>query len=167
METVKKVTALKPAMTGIVVVKRLLKLRTGTKLFSQGARADAIFFVRTGKVKVTVISAYGKEALLRVLGPHDFFGEECLVDGSSRTSTATSSEPTTVFRIEKRAMLQALHIQPQVSDKFIASLLARNVEMEQDLCDQLAHHCEKRLARIFLKLARFGNRRDKRRTRKV
>ena len=145
-------------MTGVSVVKRLVKLRTGANLFSQGARADAIFFVRTGKVNVTVISSYGKQALLRVLGPHDFLGEECLIDGSSRTSTATSTEPTTVFRIEKRAMLQALHIQQRISHKFVDSLLARNVEIEQDLCNQLLNHTEKRLARILLKLARLSNR---------
>ena len=134
MKTARKVASIKTTKTGIDVAKRLLKLRKGAKLFSQWARADAIFFVQTGKVKVTVISAYGKEAVLRVLGPHDFLGEECLVGGSLRTSTATSLEPSTVFRIGKRAMLQALHTQPEFSRKFIASLLARNVHLEEDLC---------------------------------
>src|SRR3989442_9011870 len=133
MKTARKETAHKAAMTGMCAVKRLLKLRKGAKVFSQGARADAIFFIQTGKVKVTVISAYGREAVLRMLGPHDFFGEECLVGGSLRTSTATSSKPSTVFCIEKRAMLQALHGQSGFSHEFLVSLLARNVKLEQDL----------------------------------
>jgi CRP-like cAMP-binding protein len=141
-------------MTGIYPVKRLLKLRKGAKVFSQGARADAIFFIRTGKVKVSVVSAYGKEAVLRMLGPDDFFGEECLV-GSLRRSTATSSEPSTVFRIEKRAMLRALHIEPCFSHEFVASLLVRTINLERDLCNQLFNNSEKRLARVLLKLARF------------
>ena len=121
----------------IDVIKRLLKLQKGAKVFSQGAQADAIFLVETGKVQVTVISAYGRQAVLRVLGPHDFLGEECLAGRSLRTSTATSLEPSTVFRIEKAAMLQALHIQPEFCRKFLASLLARSASLEQDLCDQL------------------------------
>jgi CRP/FNR family cyclic AMP-dependent transcriptional regulator len=161
MKTARKVTTHKAAMTGIYAVKRLLKLGKGVKVFSQGARADAIFFVRTGKVQVTVISAYGKEAVVRTVGPHDFFGEECLVGGSLRTSTATSSGPSTVFRIETRAMLQALHIQSGFSHEFVASLLVRNVNLEQDLCDQLFNHTERRLARILLKLARFRNQHQK------
>jgi len=158
MKTARTVTPHKATMTGThPVVKRLLKLRKGAKVFSQGARADAIFFIRTGKVKISVISAYGKEAVLRMLGPDDFFGEECLV-GSPRTSTATSSEPSTVFRIEKRAMLKALQIELCFSHEFVASLLVRTVNLEQDLCNQLLNHSEKRLARVLLKLARFSNR---------
>ena len=152
MKTARKVTTLKTAKTTIVV-KRLQKLQKGAKLFSQGTRANAIFLVRTGKVQVTVLSDYGKEAVLRVLGPHDFLGEECLIGGSLRTSTATSLEQSTVFRIEKAAMLRALHVQPEFCRKFVASLLARTVNLEQDICDQFFNHSEKRLARILLKLA--------------
>ena len=136
--------------------KDLLKLRKGTKLFSQGAKADAIYFIQTGKVRVTVISAQCKEAILAVLGPRDFLGEGCLVGDSVRTSTATSMQPSTVFRIEKRAMLEALHVHREFSENFVASLLARNVELEENLCDQLFNHSERRLARVLLRLSRFG-----------
>ena len=165
MQTARKVTALKPVeinpalkslLENIVEDKDLLKLRRGAKLFSQGAEADAIYFIQAGKVRVTVISAQGKEAVLAMLGRGEFLGEGCLIGDSVRTSTATSTEPSTVFRIEKRAMLQALHAQPEFSEKFLASLLARNVELEKDLCDQLFNHSEKRLARVLLKLSRFG-----------
>ena len=165
MQTARKVTALKPVeinpalkslLENIVEDKDLLKLRRGAKLFSQGAEADAIYFIQTGKVRVTVISAQGKEAVLAMLGRGEFLGEGCLIGDSVRTSTATSTEPSTVFRIEKRAMLQAIHAQPEFSEKFLASLLARHVKLEEDLCDQLFNHSEKRLARVLLKLARFG-----------
>jgi CRP-like cAMP-binding protein len=133
-----------------------LKLRKGVKLFSQGVKADGIYFIKAGKVRVTVISAQGKQAVLAVLGPRDFLGEGCLAGDSVRTSTATSVGLSTVFRIEKRAMLQALHRQPEFSEKFMASLLVRHVNLEEGLCDQLFNHSEKRLACVLLKLARFG-----------
>jgi CRP/FNR family cyclic AMP-dependent transcriptional regulator len=165
MQTATKVTTLKSAkinravesfLEKIVEGKHLLKLRKGAKLFSQGAGADAIYFIRAGKVRVTVISPQGKQAVLAVLGPRDFLGEGCLIGDSVRTSTATSIERSTVFRIEKPAMLQALHVQPEFSERFLASLLARNVELEENLCDQLFNHSERRLARVLLKLSRLG-----------
>jgi CRP/FNR family cyclic AMP-dependent transcriptional regulator len=88
-------------------------------------------------------------------GPHDFFGEGALVGQSLRMSTATTLEATTLFQVEKRAMLRAFHDQPELSEKFMASLLARNIDLEEDLCDQLFNHSEKRLARVLLKLARL------------
>jgi CRP/FNR family transcriptional regulator, cyclic AMP receptor protein len=106
-------------------------------------------------VKITVVSSAGKEAVLAMLGPHDFFGEGALVGQSLRMSTATTLEATTVFQVEKRAMLRAFHDQPELSEKFMASLLARNIDLEEDLCDQLFNHSEKRLARVLLKLARL------------
>jgi CRP/FNR family transcriptional regulator, cyclic AMP receptor protein len=153
MQAMKKSAAL---LEKIVEGKDLLNLRMGEKLFSQGAEANALYFIQTGKVQLTVVSPQGKEAILATLYPGDFLGEECLVDNSLRTSTATSAEPSTAFRIEKRAMLEALHILPGFSEQFVAALLARNVILEEDLCDQLFNHTEKRLARILLKLARFG-----------
>jgi CRP-like cAMP-binding protein len=165
MQTARKVTALKSAkvnpsvesvLENIVGGKALLKLRKGTKLFSQGEGADAIYFIQTGKVQVTVVSAQGKTAVLDTLGARDFLGEGCLVGDSVRTSTATGLEPSTVFRIGKRAMLKALHGQPRLSEKFMTSLLARNVNLEEDLRDQLFNHTERRLARVLLKLSRFG-----------
>jgi CRP/FNR family transcriptional regulator, cyclic AMP receptor protein len=140
----------------IVRGKVLLKRRKYAKLFSQGEEADAIYFIQTGWVQLTVVSPQGKKAVLAAMGPRDFFGEECLVGNSCRTSTATCLRPSTVFRIEKRAMLQAIHKLPQFSENFVASLLARNVNMEEDLCDQLFNHSELRLACALLKLSRAG-----------
>ena len=135
--------------------KRVMRIPKGKKIFSQGDRADAIYFVQTGRVKITVVSSAGKEAVLAMLGPHDFFGEGSLVGQSLRMSTATTLEPATLFKVEKRAMLRALHDQPTLSEKFMASLLACNIDLEEDLCDQLFNHSEKRLARVLLKLTRL------------
>jgi len=140
----------------IVKPKDLLKRRKGAKLFSQGEEADAVYFIRTGKIQLTVVSPYGKKAVLAMVGPREFLGEECLVGDSRRTSTATSMGPATLFRIEKPAMLQAIHRQSELAEEFVASLLARNVNMEEDLCDQLFNHSELRLACILLKLSRAG-----------
>jgi CRP/FNR family transcriptional regulator, cyclic AMP receptor protein len=135
--------------------KRLLNAEKGEKIFSQGERADAIFFIQSGKVKMTVISAAGKEAVIAMLGPRNFLGEGALVGQSLRISTATVLEPSTIFRIEKLAMARALHEQAELSEKFIAALLVRNIDLEEDLCDQLFNHSEKRLARVLLKLSRL------------
>jgi CRP/FNR family transcriptional regulator, cyclic AMP receptor protein len=135
--------------------KHVMSVPKGKKIFSQGERADAIYFIQSGRVKITVVSSAGKEAVLAMLGPHDFFGEGALVGQSLRMSTATTLEATTLFQVEKRAMLRAFHDQPELSEKFMASLLARNIDLEEDLCDQLFNHSEKRLARVLLKLARL------------
>jgi CRP/FNR family cyclic AMP-dependent transcriptional regulator len=135
--------------------KRVLNFQKGQRIFSQGDRADAIFFLQSGKVKITVISERGKEAVIAMLGPHDFFGEGALVGQSLRISMATVLEPSTIFRVDKLAMRQALHQQAELSEKFIAALLIRNMDLEEDLCDQLFNHSEKRLARVLLKLARL------------
>src|SRR4030095_5566050 len=139
----------------ITVGKQELSFRKGEKIFSQGDRADSIYFIQTGRIKISVVSAAGKEAVLAMLGPHDFFGEGSLVNQSLRVSTAETLEPSTVFRIEKRVMIRSLHEQPELSEKFMASLLTRNINLEEDLCDQLFNHSEKRLARVLLKLARL------------
>jgi len=165
MQTAKKVTGLKSAKVGpsvesvlqnIVEGKDLVRLQKSAKLFSQGEKADAIYFIQVGKVQLTVASSQGKRAVLDTLGPRDFLGEGCLVGDSFRTSTATGLEPSTVFRIDKRAMLKALHDQPKLSKKFRASLLARNLNLEEDLCNQLFNHTERRLAGILLNLSRFS-----------
>jgi CRP/FNR family transcriptional regulator, cyclic AMP receptor protein len=135
--------------------KHVMSVPQGKKIFSQGDRADAIYFIQSGRVKITVVSSAGKEAVLAMLGPHDFFGEGALVGQSLRMSTATTLEATTLFQVEKRAMLRAFHDQPELSEKFMASLLARNIDLEEDLCDQLFNHSEKRLARVLRKLARL------------
>ena len=136
--------------------KTILRLAKDAKVFSQGDSAEAIYFIQTGKVKITVVSAGGKEAVLAMLGPRGFLGEGCLVGQTLRVSTATAIQASTLVRIERRAMLRGLHAQPGLSEKFTASLLARNIDLEEDLCDQLFNHSEKRLARVLLKLARFG-----------
>jgi CRP/FNR family cyclic AMP-dependent transcriptional regulator len=147
-------------LKNIGVGKHVVQLQKDTAVFSQGDRADAIYFIQTGKVKVTVVSTQGKEAVLAILGPREFFGEGCMVGQSLRMSTATATESSTVFRVQKQAMLQALHAQPELSEKFTAALLARNISLEEDLCDQLFNHSEKRLARVLLKLSRFGQHAD-------
>jgi CRP/FNR family cyclic AMP-dependent transcriptional regulator len=140
---------------GISRGKNEMSVRKGMKIFSQGDRADAIYFIHTGRVKVSVVSSAGKEAVLAMIGPHGFFGEGSLVGQSLRMSTATALEAAMLFQIDKRTMLQALHAQPELSEKFMASLLKRNIDLEEDLCDQLFNHSEKRLARVLLKLARL------------
>jgi CRP-like cAMP-binding protein len=135
--------------------KTILRLQKDAKVFSQGDSAEAVFFIETGKVKITVLSAVGREAVLAMLGPRGFLGEGCLVGQTLRISTATAIQSSTIFRIERRAMLRALHAQPELSEKFTASLLAHNKDLEADLCNQLFNHSEKRLARVLLKLARF------------
>lgn len=135
--------------------KTVLNVRKGKTIFSQGEEADAIYFIVSGKVKLSVVSLGGKEAVLSMLESPSFVGEGCMVGQTRRVGTASALEPTTVFRIEKRAMLRALHEQPGLSDKFTSALLTRNIDLEADLCDQMFNHSEKRLARVLLKLSRF------------
>ncbi len=155
-KTEKRDVGVQTLLLKILKGKALLKSPKDATLFSQGEKADAIYFVQTGKVQLTVVSPQAKKAVLATMGPHDFFGEECLVENALRTSTATTMEPTAVFRIEKSAMLHAIHLQPAFAESFIAALLARNVNMEEDLCDQLFNHTELRLACMLLKMSRQG-----------
>jgi len=135
--------------------KRILNVAIGETIFAQGDQADAIFFIESGKVQISVVSSGGKEAVLVMLGPRNFLGEGSLVGQSLRISTATALEPSIVFRVEKGAMIRALFDQPALSEKFMAALLTRNIDLEEDLCDQLFNHSEKRLARVLLKLSRL------------
>ena len=135
--------------------KQELTFRKGEKIFSQGEPADSVYFIQIGRIKISVVSAAGKEAVLAMPGPHDFFGEGSLVNRSLRVSTAETLEASTVFRIENRAMIRSLYEQPELSEKFMALLLTRNIDLEADLCDQLFNHSEKRLARVLLKLSRL------------
>jgi len=154
-------TAIPADVTGLLEEisegKTTLNLDRDDTLFSQGDRADAIFFIEAGKVRISVVSAAGKEAIIAIQGPLSFIGEGALVGQSQRVSTATALEPSTIFRIERRAMTRALHEQPGLSEKFVAALLTRNIDLEADLCDQFFNHSEKRLARVLLKLARLGD----------
>jgi len=154
-------SAADPAVTkvleGISEGKRVLSPRSDEQLFSQGDRADAVFFIDHGKVKISVISAAGKEAVVAILGPHNFVGEGALVGQSLRISTATVLEPSRIFRIDRAAMIRALRDNAELSERFVAALLIRNIDLEADLCDQIFNHSEKRLARVLLKLARLGD----------
>jgi CRP/FNR family transcriptional regulator, cyclic AMP receptor protein len=136
--------------------KTLLKARSKKRLFSQGDVADAVFYIQQGKVKLSVESQGGKEAVIAVLGPSEFFGEACLATQSIRLSTATAMEDSTVVRIAKSAMIRVLHEEPVFSELFMTHLLTRNIRIEGDLVDQLFNSSEKRLARILLLLANFG-----------
>jgi CRP/FNR family cyclic AMP-dependent transcriptional regulator len=125
-------------------------------IFAQGDTADAVFYIQTGKVKLTVVSKTGKEATVAILGEGDFFGEGSLAGQALRMSSATAMTDCAILRIEKKAMMQALHREHALSDMFVAYLLTRNIRHEEDLVDQLFNSSEKRLARILLLLARFG-----------
>jgi len=125
-------------------------------IFTQGDAADAVFYIKGGKVKLTVVSNNGKEATIGILGEKDFFGEGCLAGQPLRMAAATAMTDCEVLRIEKKAMIQALHQEHALSDMFVAYLLTRNIRYEEDLVDQLFNSSEKRLARILLLLAHFG-----------
>jgi CRP-like cAMP-binding protein len=125
-------------------------------IFAQGDAADAVFYIQTGKVKLTVVSKIGKEATIGILSDGDFFGEGCLVGRRSRMKSATAMTDCAVLRIDKKAMMEALHREHEFSDLFVAYLLSRNIRYEEDLVDQLFNSSEKRLARILLLLAHFG-----------
>ena len=126
-------------------------------IFSAGDPSDAIFYVQEGRVKLTVTSKQGKEAVIAMLGPGDFFGEACLTGQAVRTATATSVTPCSILRIDKSAMRRVLEEQHALSGLFIAHLLSRNMRIEEDLVDQLFNSSEKRLARALLLLVHYGN----------
>src|SRR5262245_60147134 len=136
--------------------KTLMRLRKGQHIFSQGDAADAIYFIESGKVKITVVSTTGKEAVLALLNPRDFFGEGCLIGQMVRSNTATALEPSTIVGIEKQVMLSALRHQHHLCEVFAYALLLRNSHLEEDLCDQLFNDSERRLARVLLKLAELN-----------
>jgi len=125
-------------------------------IFAQGDPADAVFYLQTGKIKLTVASKTGKEATIGILSDKSFFGEGSLAGQALRMGTATAMTECTVMRIEKKAMMDALHREQTLSDMFVAYLLARNIRYEEDLVDQLFNSSEKRLARVLLMLAHFG-----------
>jgi CRP/FNR family cyclic AMP-dependent transcriptional regulator len=130
--------------------------RKNQVVFAQGDKADAVFFLQKGKVKLTVVSTQGKEAVVAILGEGEFFGEGCLVAQPLRMATATTLTPCSILRVEKPAMVRVLHTEPTFSERFISHLLARNIRIEEDLVDQLFNSAEKRLARVLLLLANFG-----------
>jgi CRP-like cAMP-binding protein len=125
-------------------------------VFSQGDPATQVFYIQRGSVKLTVLSRTGKEAVVAILRPDDFFGEGCLAGQPRRMATASVLSATTLLVIEKLQMLDLLHTQPALADRFLSHMLARNIRIEEDLVDHLFNSSEKRLARALLLLARYG-----------
>ncbi len=136
--------------------KTISKYRKDQVVFSQGQIADAVFYIRQGKVKLTVTSDQGKEAVVAILGSGDFFGEGCLNGHPVRIATTRAMDECVITRLEKAAMIVTLHDEPGFSELFMSYLLARNSRIEEDLIDQLFNSSEKRLARLLLLLANFG-----------
>jgi len=132
------------------------KYRENQIVFSQGDPADAIFYIQKGKAKVTVVSEQGKEAVVAILGPDDFFGEGCLAGQPRRMATVSTMAEGLFMRLEKASVVRVIHDEPAFSEMFIAHLLARTIRVEEDLVDQLFNSSEKRLARMLLLLANFG-----------
>jgi len=129
---------------------------TGESIFSQGDTANAVFYVQSGKVKLTVISMTGKEAVISHLPEASFFGEASLAGQKERVSSAYAIEASTIVRIEKKAMQDLFHREPEFAEQFLARLLSRNIRMEADLVDHLFNSSEKRLARLLMLMANYG-----------
>jgi CRP/FNR family cyclic AMP-dependent transcriptional regulator len=136
--------------------KTVTTYRAPDVIFSQGDTADSVLYIQTGAVKLAVLSSNGKEAVVGMLGPGDFFGEQALAGHPRRLTTAISVAATTAVVIPKQRMIRLLHENHAFSDRFIAHMLARNIRIEEDLIDQLFNSSEKRLARALLMLARYG-----------
>ncbi|MEO7135240.1 MAG: Crp/Fnr family transcriptional regulator [Vicinamibacterales bacterium] len=136
--------------------RRKEQLPRNALVYSQGSAACEVFYIERGSVKLSVISGTGKEAVVAMLGPADFFGEGCLTGQPARMSSATAMVPTMVYRIPKEEMFRMLHEEQEFSDNFIHHVLARSIRVEEDLIDQLFNSSEKRLARTLLLLARYG-----------
>jgi CRP/FNR family transcriptional regulator, cyclic AMP receptor protein len=130
--------------------------RKNQVVYSQGAPADSVFYIQTGKVKITVLSEQGKEAVVSILGKDDFFGEGCLAGQTRRLATAMAMTECVIARINKADIIRVIHQEQAFAELFIAHLLARNIRVQEDLVDQLFNSSEKRLARILLLLANFG-----------
>jgi CRP-like cAMP-binding protein len=138
------------------VARQVLKFRKSEKIYSQGDRANSVKYIQTGGVRLSVISEGGKEAVVAVLGPGDFFGEGCLASQAVYMGTASAIMPTSILSIGKKEMMRVLRSEHIFSDLFITHMLLRNIRIEEDLIDQLFNSSEKRLARALLLLARYG-----------
>jgi CRP/FNR family cyclic AMP-dependent transcriptional regulator len=138
------------------VARKVTEFKKKETIFSQGDPCGNVFYIQKGGVRLSVVNESGKEAVVAVLGPGDFFGEGCLAGQPIRIGTATSIAPTTALIIEKSEMVRVLHSEHEFSDRFISFMLGRNIRIEEDLVDQLFNSSEKRLARTLLLLARYG-----------
>jgi CRP/FNR family cyclic AMP-dependent transcriptional regulator len=138
------------------VARQIAEFRRGESIYSQGESAGSVMYVQKGGVKLSVVNGSGKEAVVAMFGPSDFFGEGCMAGQSVRMGTATAITPTTILVIGKNELLRVLHEEHELSDRFIRYMLAQNIRVEEDLIDQLFNSSEKRLARTLLLLARYG-----------
>jgi CRP/FNR family cyclic AMP-dependent transcriptional regulator len=138
------------------IAKRVVEYRRAEVIFTQGDPCNSVLYIQKGGVTLSVLSKAGREAIVAMLGPGDFFGEGCLAGQSIRTGSATSFTSSTILLVDKDHMVRVLHNQRALSDRFIAHLLTRNIRIEADLSDQLFNRSEKRLARTLLLLARYG-----------
>jgi CRP-like cAMP-binding protein len=136
--------------------RTIAKYKKNQTVFAQGEAADAVFYVQKGRVKITVVSEHGKEAVVGILGKDEFFGEGCLAGQSLRMATAKAMNDSEIMRLEKQAIVRTLHEESAFSELFVAHLLARAIRVEEDLVDQMFNSSEKRLARALLLLANFG-----------
>jgi CRP-like cAMP-binding protein len=138
------------------VAKQILEFGRGDVIYAQGDACEDVMYIQAGGVKLSVLSKTGREAVVAMLGPGDFFGEGCLAGQPVRMGGAAAVMPSTILLVAKQAMLKLLHRQHTFSDRFISHMLARNIRIEEDLVDQLFNSSEKRLARTLLLLARYG-----------
>jgi CRP/FNR family cyclic AMP-dependent transcriptional regulator len=138
------------------LARKIVEFRRKETVFAQGEPAKNVMYIQKGGVKLSVVNGAGKEAVVAILGPGDFFGEGCLAGQPVRIGSATAITPTSVLSIQKKEMMRVLHAEHEFSDRFISYVLARNIRVEADLVDQLFNSTEKRLARALLLLARYG-----------
>jgi CRP/FNR family cyclic AMP-dependent transcriptional regulator len=136
--------------------EKILQAKKKQIIFSQGDPADGVFYIQEGKIKLTVLSPKGKEAVIAILEPGSFLGEACLTGQSVRVATATALDASTILHIDKPTMIRTLHDEPTFAELFTTYLLTRNIRIESDLVDQLFNSSERRLARMLLLLAHFG-----------
>jgi CRP-like cAMP-binding protein len=138
------------------VARKVTEFKKKAAIFSQGDPAKSVLYIQEGGVRLSVVNEIGREAVVAILGPGDFFGEGCLAGQPIRIGSATAVAATTVLVIEKKEMIRVLHAEHAFSDRFISYMLSRNIRIEEDLVDQLFNSSEKRLARTLLLLARYG-----------
>ncbi len=143
-------------LTRLVGGKSTQEYQSGESVFAQGDKADAVFYIQSGKAKMTVVSKRGKEAVIAILPAGSFLGESCMAGQPLRMASASAVEQSTIIRVEKSAMVQLLHQEPEFAERFLNYLLSRNIRMEADLVDHLFNSSEKRLARLLLLMANFG-----------
>src|ERR1700674_1758224 len=138
------------------VARKVVEFRRSQKIYSQGDPTTSVMYIQKGGVKLSVVNEVGKEAVVAILGPGDFFGEGGMAGQAVRMGTATAVVPTSLLVIEKNEMIRVLHAEHAFSDRFVSHMLSRNIRIEEDLIDQLFNSSEKRLARTLLLLARYG-----------